>query len=195
MIRGSSYSRGHMDTHESGSQEPQGHGEPQDKGERKFKSVFTFTRTSPLDSSGIPRSFKVNLPLTQKADDQKTAPAETPVVPAPDPPTPSKPADSLKNEVLSQPGMPLSQAKPIDVKITSVPLAHAKEGAESSGDDPALKGATPPKLYVSAVREKLSYMLGFQMKMTQLSKQLHDLMGRTARPGKSGKKADPPAKE
>jgi hypothetical protein len=46
-----------------------------------------------------------------------------------------------------------------------------------------------PKVIVTALREKLSYMVNFQMKINNLSRQLKNLMGKTARGGRA--KASP----
>jgi len=66
--------------------------------------------------------------------------------------------------------------------ITVTPQGITKGAAPASDlpDNAAAMGAGAPKVLISALREKVSYMLAFQMKINNLSKQLKGLMNRPA---------------
>ena len=182
---------------------------------KRFKKVFIFARNV-QENTNVPFAFPVNRPVTQRGyspqpgcaqeypqesrsqapppapSPAQTPPASRPVKPpessAPDSsPSPQASAAEIAASIPLNTPPVLAGPGPLDVKVTSSPIDGSSEGAGGPDGDSSLKSAAPPKLYVAAVKEKLSYMLSFQLKMNQLSKQLKDLMGKTAR-GSSGRK-------
>jgi hypothetical protein len=89
-------------------------------------------------------------------------------------------------------GMPTAPAMPqvpgaaqggLVPSLTATAIGGASKDERHTGDSQVQ--AQYPKVIVTALREKLSYMVNFQMKINNLSKQLKNLMNKTARGGKS----------
>jgi len=73
--------------------------------------------------------------------------------------------------------------------ISGTPLINVT----SRSLDSLAAGTGVPKAYANAMREKVSYMLNFQVKVTSLTKHLRGLMRKTARQGDGDASASPPA--
>gem|GEM_PF-2436585 len=71
-------------------------------------------------------------------------------------------------------------ASPPPPSLSGLPLINVTSKSIDSIENP---GSGVPRAYVNAMREKVSYMLNFQMKVTSLTKHLSGLMRRTARSG------------
>lgn len=73
--------------------------------------------------------------------------------------------------------------------ISGTPLINVT----SKSLDSLAAGSGVPKAYANAMREKVSYMLNFQVKVTSLTKHLRGLMRKTARQSDGDASAGPPA--
>lgn len=183
---------------------------------KKFKKVFTFSRSSSQDSASVSHSFPLtrpdaaSLPLKQMpgagqpqvtsqqvpGEGQKPSSQQQP---GQQPATQSQSAQQQQPtqlpqmtqhaqliqppQVTQQPQqIPVTSQRPIDLNLPAAGPPSVEKSSEKQLDGKLSPEQLPqyPTVYITALREKLSYMVNFQLKVTSLAKQLKTLMSKTA---------------
>lgn len=144
----------------------------------RYRKVFTFSRAT-HDSFNVPYVFQTQIEQSAKvpagSETNKTGNIERKIF------------NSAYSSLKTSDTEPIKENQINDLKKDSqeTPDTNIKPSSDSPQFNMPASGSSYPKAYISALKEKVSYIAGFQTKVATIANQLKDLMNKTAKSGSS----------